>query len=80
MNTNKTPEEARNLINDVVARLLELPDEDDYGYPTDEEKSEMLSIIDGLLEYIIEGASRDEAVQSWAEGEDLYYLSDYQQD
>ncbi len=50
---------------------------DAFGYPTDEEQAEIDLILDNLAEYVATGACGDESVESWLEGQDKYYLSDY---
>jgi len=73
----KTPEEISTLQSAVTAFRDHLGPYDDYGYPTDEERSEADAILGGLEHYLLNGISDDEAVQSWLEGEDEYRLADY---
>lgn len=73
----KTTKEIRQL--QAVARtfLKALPLTDEYGYPTDEERVEMETIIDECNRYLAEGICCDEAVQSWLDGPDEYGLAEY---
>jgi len=73
----RTTTEIDNLQIAVASALDILEPFDNYGYPTDEERAEMNSILDNLAEYVATGDCADESVISWLEGQDEYYLNDY---
>ena len=73
----KTTQEIQQLQLAVQSKLELLPEVDNFGYPTDEEREEMQTIVDELAYYLRESKCDDEAVLSWLEGPDEYYLADY---
>ena len=73
----KTTQEIQELQLAVSAQLSALPPTDEYGYPTDEEREEMESILRNLECYLLEGDCADESVQSWLDGSDEYFIEDF---
>lgn len=73
----RTITEISNLQLAVTSALDMLKPFDNYGYPTDEEQSEMEIILDNLAKYLATGSCGDESVISWLEGQDEYHLDDY---
>lgn len=74
---SKTLDEIETLQCAVIAFSKQLKPLDEYGYPTDEERSEADAILRGINDYLINGISNDESVQSWLDGEDDFALSYY---
>ena len=73
----KTTQQIQELQLAVQAQLEALPPTDEYGYPTDEEREEMESILKSLATYLQDGSCSDEAVESWLYGNDEYYVAEF---
>ena len=73
----RTTFEIDNLRLAVEQALVILLPFDEFGYPTDEEQTEIEIILDNLAEYLATGSCSDESVISWLERQDEYHIGDY---
>jgi len=78
---SKTLDEIEMLQCAVIAFSKQLRPLDEYGYPTDEERSEADAILKSINLYLINGDLDDESIDesfiSWFDGEDRFTLSHY---